>query len=208
MTNVEDQQKAIVPLNRDTEQIYYNLRMLIDTAVLSEPRAWHVSKVNRLSSNGLIQLTFAQDQYDQHTDYLETETDELGRERVIAMWANYYDYPDIHDAEPSKQSDINIYGEISCSGVSSILKVGGGYKTLSIQFYKEDEAVPYITGVWSYEIDGVDVSSMIAEKTTLEDNQIKIKFIGGEEYIDKNLTVKHTTENNIETSIVLGIESL
>ena len=201
---VEDQQKIILPLNRDTEHLYYNLRCVIDSGVLTEPRAWHISKINRISPNGLVRITFAQDRYDEHTDFIETEIDELGRERVVAMWADYYKYPDIRD----KKVPAKIHGEITCSGTNSILKVGGGYKTLTIQFYKDSDPISYIQGNWDYSIDGVDVSSMISEKTTTEDNQIKIKFTGSDEYIDKILTVTHVTADNITTSINLGIESL
>ncbi len=37
-TTTEDQYKFAVPLNRDTEKLYYNQRIIIDNKVLSEPR--------------------------------------------------------------------------------------------------------------------------------------------------------------------------
>ena len=36
----EDQQKFIVPLNRDSETLFYSQRMIIDNNVLTEPRVF------------------------------------------------------------------------------------------------------------------------------------------------------------------------
>ena len=83
--SVEDQQKLAVPMTRDTETLFYNVRMLVDTKV-DNPRAWLISKVNRISPNGICRITLAQDIFDQHTDYIEK--DKNGD--IIGMWANYY----------------------------------------------------------------------------------------------------------------------
>ena len=44
-------------MNKDTETLFYNHRMIIDTKVDSEPRAWLISKVNRISPNGICRVT-------------------------------------------------------------------------------------------------------------------------------------------------------
>ena len=73
-------------MTRDTETLFYNHRLIIDTFVESEPRAWLISKVNRISPNGICRVTLTQDTYNQHTDYIEH--DENGN--IIGMWANWF----------------------------------------------------------------------------------------------------------------------
>jgi hypothetical protein len=61
--------------------------MLIDAPVLTEPRAWVITKMNRITAKGLAEATLAQDKYDEHKDFIEI--DDYGN--VIGMWADYYD---------------------------------------------------------------------------------------------------------------------
>ena len=206
ISSVEDQQKAIVPLCRETERLYYGLRMIIDEAVLDNPRTWKVSKVNRLSPNGLVRLTFAQDRFDQHNDYIETETDDQGRVSVTGQWADYF----TNNVVPQDQPEDNptwLLSEITCSGARPFLKVGGGYKTLTVNFTKEDEPMSPLHGDWFYTIAGEDASTLIVEKSTDQDNQIKIKFTGDEQYIGQTVTVAHVTDKT-KATIELPIESL
>lgn len=208
ITTIEDQQKLLVPLNRDTEKIYYNLRILIDSPVLSESRAWAVSKVNRISPNGLIRITLAQDNFDQNHDLIETETDELGRTRVVGMWADGKPYsvqpPDLRDEFPK----VGTYAEITCSGVKPFLKVGGSYKTLTINFFKEEDPVPFQPGDWSFTIDGESADNLIILKKTDEDNKIKIKFTGDDSYIGKIITCVFKSLQGVKSSFDFHIESL
>lgn len=202
----EDQEKVLVPLNRDTEKIFYNLRSILDAKVLTTPRAWRVTKVNRIAPNGLILLTWAQDNFDQHNDYIETETDELGRTRVIGMWADYHK-DNLTPANPPEDETTWLQSEITCSGVRPFLKVFGGYKTLTVNFTKNFEEVKPLSGDWFYTIADTDVSSLIVEKKTDQDNQIKIKFTGDESYIGQTLVVSHITDKT-KSSIELPIESI
>ena len=73
-------------MTRDTETLFYNHRMIVDTKVDTEPRAWLISKVNRISPNGICRVTLYQDKFDSHKDFIER--DENGN--IIGMWANYY----------------------------------------------------------------------------------------------------------------------
>ena len=195
-----------MPLCRETERLFYNLRLLIDVGVLDTPRAWKISKVNRLAPNGLIRLTFAQDTFDQHNDYIETETDDQGRTKVVGMWADYWK-DNVAPQDPPEDNPTWLLSDITCSGARSFLKVGGGYKTLTVNFTKEDEPMPPIHGDWFYTIAGEDASTLIVEKPTDQDNQIKIKFIGDEQYIGQILTVAHVTDKT-KAVIELPIESL
>ncbi len=75
ITSVEDQQKFCVSLNRDTEHLFYNIRMLIDNRVETEPRSFQITKVNRIAPNGVARITLAQDNFDRHSDYVERDDD-------------------------------------------------------------------------------------------------------------------------------------
>ena len=98
-------------MTRDTETLFYNHRMIIDAKVESEPRAWLISKINRISPNGICRVTLTQDTFNQHTDYIEH--DEFGD--IIGMWADYYRSSiEPTPITPDEQSDIVV--AISCSG--------------------------------------------------------------------------------------------
>ena len=187
----EDQQKFIVPLNRDSETLFYSQRMIIDNNVLTEPRAWKVTKVNRISPNGLNRLTLAQDRFDQHKDYIEKDSDG----NVIAMWADYY-----QNVEPKPEVFVpdNTNTRIEYSGKSPIIKVGGSYKILSV--VASDES-PVEIGTWSFSIDGNDATELVQvlnsnDSDAITENQIKIKFIGSYDYFGKILLVENTASDN------------
>jgi hypothetical protein len=103
-------------MTRETETLFYNHRMIIDTFVEAEPKAWLISKTNRLSPNGICRVTLTQDVFDQHRDYIERDV--IGK--IIGMWADYY----VSNIEPSPvEPDISEDGEldafsstITCSG--------------------------------------------------------------------------------------------
>lgn len=173
---------------------------------LKEVRAWKISKVNRISPNGILRLTCAQDVFDEHNDYLETQTDELGRVQVVSMWADYWKH-NLAPTDPPEDEPTWLRSNITCSGVRPFLKVFGGYKTLTVNFTKNDEDVAPISGEWHYFIADEDVSTLIVEKPTNQENQIKIKFTGDESYIGQTLTVTHVTDKT-KSSIELPIESI
>lgn len=188
---IEDQQKLMVPLNRDSELLYYNQRMIIDNKVLTEPRAWRITKVNRIASNGLVLLTLAQDKFDEHVDYIEFDNEG----NVIGMWADYYSDPLITDDE--KEKAYEIHAEISYTGIKPEIKVNGNYKTFTVRFYdKDNQEVDYIDGTWKFFIDDVEVDELINySDDEVKENQVKIKFIGSQLYIGKVLKIVFATEN-------------
>ena len=204
VTSPEDQQKFAVPLNRDTEKIFYNLRMLIDAQVLTEPRAWQVSKVNRVSPKGILCATLAQDEFDQHKDYIEV--DDLGN--VIGMWANYYDsvIPPVNYEEPEPVTDLNV--RITYAGNKPEVKIGGSYKTLYAKLYNGETEIPIESpGTWFYKVGNEIVDSLI---DSIDDGsgKIKIKFNGDLSYIGKILLVTYTSYNDIVGSIEVEIKRL
>lgn len=206
MTDVEDQQKFAVPMTRETETLWYNIRMIVDTKVETEPRAWHITKVNRISPNGVSRVTLAQDTFDQNRDYIEKDVDG----NVVAMWANYWNTniaptPIIPDEEYS-----SITAKITCSGKQQI-KVGGSPKTFTVSYYDErGELLPdFEPGRWWVMIDGETIGEDLFEMTNDPDNiyKVKIKFLGDDDYIGKTLTVRNRN-NDIVADIEVAIIAL
>lgn len=189
-TSVEDQYKFIVPLNAVSEKLYYNQRLILDAFVNTEPRAWQITKVNRLSSNGVALITLAQDHFDQNHDYIERNDDG----KIIGMWADYYRT----GVEPE---DIN--SEISAATITykgsqnGQIKVGGSARTLTA-----DKP----GGEWIFTIDGEDASALVSCEIT--DNIVKVKFIGDDSYIGQHLTITYLIDNVVAGEIEMNISSL
>ena len=201
----EDQTKFIVPLNRDTEHLWDNIRMIIDAPVLTEPRCWVITKINRLTANGINHVTLAQDRYDSHKDYAELDEDG----NVLYWWADYYQ----DSVEPvSADSTIEIpetetktVTTISYSGLKPEIKVGGSYKKFTVD--TED-----LTGTWSFTINDESVEDKVtvltsADSTDVEDDQIKVKFIGDSTYIGENLVIRYESELT-KAEVIIAVISL
>lgn len=174
-TVTEDQQKFVVPLNDETELLYYDQRMILDNNVKTEPRTWQISKVNRLQSFGLCLITLAQNKFDEHKDYIELDNNG----KVIGMWANYYS----SNIPPTDWTNKEPSPEIHYSGISPQIKVGGSYKKFTIE--------PSMEGTWNFTIDSQDANELI--KTIDIEDGIKAKFIGDDTYINKVLTITFTS---------------
>jgi len=209
------QYKFAVPLNRDTEKLYYNQRLIIDNKVLTEPRCWQITKINRIAPNGIARLTVAQTHFDENIDYVEK--DDNGN--VIGMWADYFTSP----IEPSDNPDPVVpYATIEYLGGTPNMKVGGGYKKYSIVFA---DGV-FKPGSWTYftkktEDDPWEPFMDMMEITSgLLPNEIKLHFgldkdkTSGKqtkdyyEYINSILKITYTTNDGIETSLEAIVTSL
>lgn len=205
--SVQDQQKFAVPLNSVTETLFYNHRMIIDSALYnpdSEMRAWLISKVNRISPNGIVRITLAQDVFDQHNDYIERDSDG----NIIGMWANYFN----SNIEPTplpfdEEYYASVTSVITCSGKPQF-KIGGSAKTFTVKYYDSvgNEIPDYNVGGWSFSIDGETVPNTLFNFTS-ESNKIKVKFLGDDSYIGKILTVTNTS-NDVISSIDIEIIAL
>lgn len=192
---------CILPMNKDSEKLFYNQRMIIDNNVVTEPVAWVITKVNRFSNNGLCRLTFAQDLFDPHRDYIEYDPEG----HIIGKWADYY--TDGIAAEDN-ESDSDITVKVSVVGKPKI-KVNGGYKRLYVDFFKNGEEVSFIDGTWSFEIDGKDASALVEVSTEeLKENEISLLFVGTDDYIGSVLDVTYTTNTKISDSLQLSIAGL
>ena len=199
VTQPEDQTKFALPLNRDTEHLYYNTFLVIDAHVLTEPRVWKISKINRANVKGVVVFTCAQDLANQHT--LKADYDDDGN--VVAWWADWNE-GEIEPTQgiPNEEPEVipTTVATISCSGKQQI-KIGGSAKTLTVLFTDEVEHQP---GEWTFSIDDEDASALV-EVTLVEEGKIKIKFIGNDDYIGKVLTATYTSSEAFAT---LNIEIL
>lgn len=221
-------------MNNISETIFYNKRIII-SAPIENPITWRCTKVEQISPQGISHLTFAQTEFNPHVDYIEHKNDsEINRlqaiydksenkteknkilyqinmlkednDEVIGMWASYWENSTEPESPPEDEPTW-LRSSITCSGIRPFLKVGGGYKTLTVNFTKDDEAVKPLLGNWHYFIADDDVSTLIVEKSTDQDNQIKIKFAGDESYIGQLLTVTHVTDKT-KSSIEIPIEAI
>jgi hypothetical protein len=179
--------------------IFYDQR-----AVISEPReepiCWECSKVDDVGAKGIIRLTWAQTTWNEHTDYIEKDSEG----NVIGMWCNYFDD---NGKPPEKEAvpQTYIYSTITYSGRNEI-KVGGSFKKLTVNFFENDKPIDYKLGNWAFEINGEDASSLLTTSTEgLEPNQIKVKFIGSEKYMGKTLVASYTSTTGIMSKVGLSI---
>ena len=197
--------KCIMPYNDITKNFYYDHRILV-TVDLIEPLSWRVTKVEPLTHRGNILYTFKEDTYNQHTDYIER--DDFGK--IIGAWADYYkesNLPPQDDSSSSTQLD-DTYAEITYAGSKPQIKVGGSYKTITIQYYSNiSEVVDQTPGTWEFYINDADVSDYIKILETDNDNTIKIKFLGDEEYLGQILVIKNV-RNEVTAELKLEITSL
>ena len=182
--------------------------MIIDSPLFNsdaEPRAWLISKVNRISPNGIARITLAQDVFDQHNDYIERDSDG----NIIGMWANYFN----SNIEPAaiiaddNEYYIPVTSVITCSGKSQF-RIGGSSKTFTVNYYDDsgNEIVDYNIGEWSFTIDGETVSDELLNLAA-ENNKIKVKFLGDDSYIGKIITVTNTS-GSVISSIDIEIIAL
>ena len=181
-------------MTRDTETLFYNIRMIIDSKVETEPRAWLISKVNRISPNGICRVTLAQDNYDQHRDYIEKNEDG----KIIGQWADYYKSNVI--PEPVIMDDVlpsSVTATITCSGKPQF-KIGGSAKTFTVTYYDNEnqEITGHSPGSWALLIDGISISNNLVELTLSDDgSKLKVKFLGDDSYIGKILTITNTSDD-------------
>lgn len=168
--------------------------MIIDSPVTErEPIAWVVSKIKALSPNGLNRITLSQDKFDQNYDYIEK--DETGK--IIGMWCDYYKDAPLTESNSKHEETYN--SEITFSGLKAELKIGGSYKTFTSNYYDGDgNQIDKPDYKWEFLInnESFGYESLIKIiypnlKNNLKSNQIKIKFIGGDDYIGSTLTIKN-----------------
>ena len=217
----DDTMKFVLPLNEDTARLSYNKRVVIDTKVdiynadvkkRQVPRVFSITKVDRLDANGLCLYTIKQDLWNEETDYIHYEV-EGDPSTIKGKYADYY------SGTPVKEEESVVFerAEFVVSGDKPELKVGGGVKKITVKIFEGEGEVPFIEGLWSYTIDGEDVTDLLIVKdhnanANLAENQIQIKFRGDNSYIGKTLKVKYSFVDdkgkNRESTLDLSIVGL
>lgn len=203
-TAVENQKIVWLSNNELTRNITYDQRV-----VISDPReipiVWSCSKVESMNVLGIARYTFKQDLWDEHTDYIEKDKDG----NIIGMWASYYTNGEIVPTTPTTPS--SIYSQVTYSGKKAEILIGGSYKKMTVTFYDDaEDVIPHRQGTWNFTIDDIDAHHLVDVKTwiddsTLQENQIKIQFIGNDDYINKALTIGYESIDGIKSSVQLNI---
>ena len=198
--------KGILPYNDISKTLFYNTRIILDASLI-EPLAWRVTKVEPFAMRGNIMYTFKQDIFNEHTDVIECDDDG----NVVGMWAdlvNDFNLP----SQPNKPepTPYGVWAELTYAGRDPHIKVGGSYKSITIEYYSNTtEIYDHTPGDWSFEINSVDVSDYIKILETDSNNTIKIKFLGDEEWLENILVIKNTRQSDgVTAELQLEIVSL
>lgn len=205
ISTADDQMKLILPLNRVSENLWMNQRILLDANISGKPHAWKMGKVDRVSSLGIVQISLLEDLFNENTDYVERDADG----NIVAMYADYMDgglTPTEYDNTPVSTNYVTITYKGS---QNSTIKVGGSYRTFVVTFYDKDgKEVDFESGSWSFEVDGNPALDLIETAHTSQDNELKVKFIGRSSYISSVLTVTFTSDSGITDSVNMNIAGL
>lgn len=105
------------------------MRMVV-SAKTEHPIVWKLTKIENASPLGIQVLTFYQNYWNSHRDYIEKDADG----NIIGMWADYFD-SEITPTDPDTKSTPSPVTNILATITSSVstIKVGGSYRTLNIK---------------------------------------------------------------------------
>ena len=194
-TTQENQDKVLLPLNSITDKIWYTddqsktMRVLV-SAFTDHPIAWKISKVENSQPLGIQRLTLYQTFFEQNHDYIEKDSDGY----IIGMWADYFS-DGVTPTDPSTPTFLpSVYSKISASTDS--LKVGGSYKTLTLNIFKDsddDITKEYsdATFTWSCSIGDEDWTDKVTWRPAAY-NQMKVKFPDDRSQLTKLITFNCT----------------
>lgn len=204
--------KFYLPMNEITSKLTYNQRLIVDTKIDiasgAIPRVWQISKVSRTTPHGIGVYTAAQDVWDTNRDYIEYGV-EGDPSTILGMYADYYGEKTPDDFLDEKPIDPNKHIEVTFTGVSQSIKVGGSSKKITALFYQGDDVIEPELGTWHYTVDGEDVSSLVTEDYDgLGFNQVRIKFADDTSYIGKVLTITYTSDLGVVGTLTLTIAGL
>lgn len=205
-------------MNDISATIFYNKRIIL-SAPIATPVTWHCSKVEQTAPKGISHITFAQETFDEHVDAFQYDDGTFSHKfdptkKVIGMWANYYGSSitptDPEDPEPP----VSIYSVMTCSGTKKEIKSGGSYKKITVDFFTDtDMPADFQDGIWSYQVEGKDATSLLTiltstDSTDVAKNQIKVKFNKNDMYLGKTLTISYESIYGVKSSIELEILGL
>lgn len=202
-----------MPLNPITENLWYtkednkNMRMVI-SANTKHPIVWTLTKLENASPLGIQTLTFYQNYWNEHTDYIEKDSNG----NIVGMWADYFS-SEITPTNPSTPipTPSSITARILAS--TSTIKVGGSYKNLTVNLFNdsnEDITTEYsdATISWTCSTDDEDWTDKVTWRDGTEFNQKKLKFPSDSSVLNKILSIKCviTIEDETIESEVLQLE--
>lgn len=165
-----------------------------------------------MNVKGIIRLTFKQNRFNSHTDMIEYNDNG----DYIGAWCDYYkDGVPITDEEYDIIPSPTIHSIITYSGLKPEVKVGGSYKTFVVRFYDDEDNennIPALPGHWEFKIcelnlDAIDLVEYKDVTPSGEDmyKQIQLTFIGGDEWISKNLHIWYVSDTGIKSHINVNI---
>lgn len=216
-TETENQKLLWLPYNENTVNLFYDQR-----AVISEPReepvCWSISKVEDMNVKGIIRLTWKQDKWNSHTDYIEKDNEG----NILGMYCDYFrDNVPIEDEDYTLIPPSTIHSVITYSGIKPELKIKGTGKKFTVTFYDDDDnenKIEVLDGTWKFTVrndedtEDIDASSLIELEDIVTDDvftkQIKVKFLGGNEWISKNLKVWYISDTGIKAHVNVNIVGL
>ena len=195
MSHPDNQNKIWMTLNKFTEKFWYNddtnktMRLVI-SAPTEHPIVWSVTKIENTKPFGLQKLTIYQNFWNEHTDYIERDSDG----NIIGMYANYFD-SEVLPEDTTSLVQYEPYHSSKIVASSDIIKVGGGYKLLTAKLFDDNsedisERYSNSTFAWSCSIDGENVTNKVTWYEQPVFNQIKIKFPNEKSYLGKILKIQ------------------
>lgn len=202
MYSLDDVANLWIPLNSITQHFGYsnmigqNQRICV-SAKTPVPLTYKISKINNAKPIGIIQATLDQDNFNQHTDYVERDTEG----NIVGMWANYYD-----NVVPPPDNHTIVADDIpkcELAAANQTLRVGGSYKTISASFSRNDEDLSdqysSVTKTWRVYIDGKEITytDLVTVKEDSAANMLKVKFANDRSYINKVITVRCTVDKSV-----------
>lgn len=201
-TSQQNQELLFIPTNEISDTIYYvsegddnNQRLIVDVPNYSidnwTPNTWVVSKVERVNVRGRTKLTLYQKPFNSNTDYIEKNDNGI----ITGLWANYFGGITPTDPDTSYPLTSSITATISAS--TSTIKVGGSYKTLTINVFdnsNEDITTKYTNAefIWTCNIGDEDWTEKVTWRNGTEFNQRKVKFPNDVSMIGKIINVQCT----------------
>lgn len=167
------------------------MRMVV-SAKTKHPIVWTVTKIENTQPIGIQTLTFYQNFWNPHTDYIEKDSNG----KIIGMWADYFQ-SEIAPTDPTTPTlSPSVKSKISAS--TSTIKVGGSYKSLTANLFNdsnENITTEYLDAMfkWTCSIDNEDWTGKMTWRNGTDFNQMKVKFPADKSVIGKILSIVCTT---------------
>ena len=155
ITGVDDATAIWTPSNPSTQTIGYNQRFLISDVGRYPALCYEVSKISDTSPCGIIKFSLAQTEFNDKTD------------NVDLMIADYWSSA-VEPAEPDIEEELSGAAEITYSGTTATIKVGGSTKTLTPVFSVEGTTVDK----WMISDENGDISDDTENYTIERDGEL------------------------------------